>query len=447
MTLPKIAIVPTGGTIQNGQPLVTSAKAGGPLNVLRPQRLYEPVTVKIAREDLDGNSLPPESSEEPFWTAMLEPEDGLYLLPPMEPGHNPPEGYAPVHRDVNRIIKEIDRFGLDTRGRNNLLSEQADLVVKQVTDPRTGSELRAGGNTFTMYELVLIANTVKNALAEENVAGCVVTHGTFTAEETACFLNYSIDSDKPIVVCASQRRHSSIGNDGDWNLVDAVRVAGHPEARGRGVMMVMNEQILPAREVTKTSQRPDGFVSSGGVAGALGSIESDQVSFYFSPSRKHTYRSEVRLHGSIPAVLPRVDIIKTYAGADDIPVLALVERALRERAEPDSPRRHGIVVEGFAYDGKPHQDQKPALEMAIIKHGIPVAVANRGDYGRAPRNPEELFISSDNLMAVKARLLLILAIEKLGMLTPYRDAGNPTSDERARLTQEIGCYQDLFDTH
>ena len=92
MTLPKIAIVPTGGTIQNGQPLVTSAKAGGPLNVLRPQRLYEPVTIKIAREDLDGNSLSPESSEEPFWTAMLEPEDGLYLLPPMEPGHNPPEG-------------------------------------------------------------------------------------------------------------------------------------------------------------------------------------------------------------------------------------------------------------------------------------------------------------------------------------------------------------------
>ncbi len=77
MTLPKIAIVPTGGTIQNGQPLVTSSKAGGPLNVLRPQRLYEPVTIKIAREDLDGNSLPPESSEEPFWIATLEPEDGL----------------------------------------------------------------------------------------------------------------------------------------------------------------------------------------------------------------------------------------------------------------------------------------------------------------------------------------------------------------------------------
>jgi len=447
MALPKIAVIPTGGTIQNGQPLVTSAKAGGSLNVLRPQRLHEPVPVKISKEDLDGNPLPLGPNEEAFWTATLQPEDGLYLLPPMEPGHSPPKGYATVHRDVNRIIKEINRFGLDTRGRNNLLSEQADLVVKQVVDPRTGKELRAGGNTFTMYELVLIANAVKDALSEKYVAGCVVTHGTFTAEETACFLNYSIDNEKPIVVCASQRRHSSMGNDGDWNLVDAVRVAGHPEARGKGVMIVMNEQILPAREVTKTSQRPDGFVSSGGSAGALGSIESDQVSFYFTPGRKNTFKSEVRIHGPIPAILPRVDIVKTYAGADDIPIVSLVERALKERSEADSPHQHGIVVEGFAYDGKPHQNQKPALEAAIVNHGIPVAVANRGDYGRAPRNPEEIFISCDNLMAVKARLLLILAIEKLGMLTPYDDSNNPTTDELARLGQEIGRFQEIFDTH
>ena len=85
--------------------------------------------------------------------------------------------------------------------------------------------------------------------------------------------------------------------------------------------------------------------------------------------------------------------------------------------------------------------------MAITKHVMPVAVANRCDYGRAPRNPEELFISCDNLMAVKARLLLILALEKLGMLTPYKDSDNPTSDERTKLEQEIGCFQRIFDTH
>ena len=71
MALPKIAVIPTGGTIQNGQPLVTSAKAGGPLNVLRPQHLHEPVPVKISKEDLDGNLLPLGPNEESFWTATL----------------------------------------------------------------------------------------------------------------------------------------------------------------------------------------------------------------------------------------------------------------------------------------------------------------------------------------------------------------------------------------
>ena len=83
MALPKVVIVPTGGTIQNGQPLVSSSKAAGELNLLRAQRLHEAVTVKIAKEDLDGNPQPLPAGEDPFWTAILEPADGLYLLPPM----------------------------------------------------------------------------------------------------------------------------------------------------------------------------------------------------------------------------------------------------------------------------------------------------------------------------------------------------------------------------
>ena len=86
-----------------------------------------------------------------------------------------------------------------------------------------------------MRELVLIANTVNEAIARPEVDACIVTHGTFTTEETAAFLNYTVNSRKPVVVAASQRRHGSIGNDGDWNLWDAVRVAASPEAAGKGV--------------------------------------------------------------------------------------------------------------------------------------------------------------------------------------------------------------------
>ena len=83
----------------------------------------------------------------------------------------------------------------------------------------------------------------------------------------------------------------------------------------------------------------------------------------------------------------------------------------------------------------------------MVQHGIPVALANRGDFGRIPRTEGRLFIQCDNLMAVKARLLLTLAIERLGMLTPYQDPKNPTFEEKTRLHREIGRYQKIFDTH
>jgi L-asparaginase len=449
--LPKVVIIPTGGTIQNSQPFVTSSKAGGPLNVLRPQNLYEPVTVKIAKEDIDGNPLPLAPGEEPFWLVTLSPEDGLYLLPYMKPGHTPPKGYTGARIGVPRLIKEINKFGLHTTGRNNLIASLADIVVKQIIDPRTGKELRVGGDTFTMYELVLVANAVNSALEEKDVVGCIVTQGTFTAEETAGFLNYAVNSDKPVIVSASQRRHTEIGNDGDNNLLDAVRVAIHPEARGKGVMMVMNATILPSREVTKSNQRPDGFLSSGGSARALGTIEEDQVTFYFEPVRKHTFKSEVRVKGLLPTMLPRVDIVKTYAGADGVPIEALIDRALKEREADKTPKKHGIVVEGFAYTGGPSGFQLAALEKAVAKYGIPVAHATRGDYGRAPAikdtGEKDLFIRCDNMMAVKARLLLTLAIEKFGMLTPYKKFESPTAEEKERLEREIEQYQNIFNTH
>lgn len=443
---PTIAIVPTGGTIQNGLPFVTSSKAGGPLNVLRAQRLHEPVTVRIRREDRDGNPLADGGGE--FHEVTLTSEDGLYLLPYMETGHEPAQTYSQFHLAAERVIEEIDRFSVDTNGRNGLLSDVADLRVEMVIDPDTGGELRRGGETFSMRELVLIANTVNETLAQSDVNACIVTHGTFTTEETAAFLNYTVNSRKPVVVAASQRRHGSIGNDGDWNLWDAVRVAASPDAAGKGVVVILDEQIFPARDVTKTNQRPGGFASLGGSASAIGSIEADQVSFYFAPTRLHTAESRVRGNDPLPLTLPTVDIVKTYAGADDVQVRALIDRAIAECEADTSHPGHGIVVEGFAYSGVPHRFQRPALEEAVRRYGIPVVLTSRGLRGRIPKEPtQDTFITGDNLSAVKARLLLTLAIRTLGPLTPFADADNPTQEERERLLAEIGRYQQIFDTH
>ena len=254
--------------------------------------------------------------------------------------------------------------------------------------------LREGGETFTPVEWVTIARSVQQCVDDREVDGVVVTHGTFTAEETAYFLHLTVNTDKPVVVACSQRKHGTLGNDGGRNLLDALRVAGAPTARGRGVLVVLNEEIHSAREVTKTNQRPGGFRS--GSYGILGSVEADQVTFYRTPERRHTSTSELLV--SMDGTLPRVDIVATYAGADGVAVDALVAAGTE-----------GLVVHGFSFSGKPHHLQRPSLERAV-QAGVPVVLTNRGGDGRIPVESSHGFVRGDNLTAQKARVLLTLAL-------------------------------------
>jgi L-asparaginase len=254
--------------------------------------------------------------------------------------------------------------------------------------------LREGGETFTPVEWVTIARSVQQCVDDPEVDGIVVTHGTFTAEETAYFLHLTVNTDKPVVVACSQRKHGTLGNDGGRNLLDALRVAGAPTARGRGVLVVLNEEIHSAREVTKTNQRPGGFRS--GSYGILGSVEADQVTFYRTLARRHTSSSELLV--PVDGALPRVDIVATYAGADGVAVDALVAAGTQ-----------GLVVHGFSFSGKPHHLQRPALEHAV-QAGVPVVLTNRGGDGRIPVESSHGFVRGDNLTAQKARVLLTLAL-------------------------------------
>ncbi len=292
---------------------------------------------------------------------------------------NTPEGRLPIEQ----VLADIQRW--------YPAGDPCRLADLEVTEA-----LREGAETFTPKEWVTIGRAVNGALDRKDVDAVVVTHGTFTAEETAYFLHLSVPSDKPVVVVCSQRKHSTIGNDGDRNLLDAVRVASDPAARGKGVLMLLNEEIHSARDVTKTNQRPSGF--SSGSLGLLGSVEVDRVSFYRAPTRRHTRQSEF----VIPAdgVLPRVDVAATYAGADGVAISAFVEAGAR-----------GIVVNGFAYSGKPHQNQLPALRDAKAR-GVAVVLVNRGGAGRAPNEPTDEFVRGDNLSAQKARVLLSLSLLK-----------------------------------
>jgi len=251
--------------------------------------------------------------------------------------------------------------------------------------------------SFTPSDWVAIACRTQELATDPRVSGIVVTHGTYTAEETSYFLHLCVGTEKPIVVTCSQRLHGSLGNDGDRNLVDAIRVAASPQARALGCVLVAGEEIHSSREATKTSQRPGGFNS--GLFGPIGTVETDTVSIYRMPTRRHTTRSEFAAR-SVTAPLPRVEIVETYPGAAVQPLTA----ALHDEAQ-------GVVINGYTPRGLPTGEQSDLLARAAETRRIPIVVVGRGRWGRVPKTDEAVpWITGDNLSAYKARILLMLGI-------------------------------------
>jgi L-asparaginase len=255
---------------------------------------------------------------------------------------------------------------------------------------------RIGSSAITLQNWLDIAAAVERAaLAEPRPAGIVVTHGSNTAEETAYFLHLALRTDTPVVVTGAQRQNDTLGEEGPRNLFDAVRVATHPEARGKGVLLAVNELVHSARDVTKLiSVRVETWDS--GDLGALGLIDLDQVSFYRSPTRRHTTRSEVSLDRVRAASdLPRVDILTAYADGDG----ALAEAAARAGAR-------GLVIAGFP-TGSPTPAMTTTLDR-LRRDGVVVLMSHRGGIGRISTNNR--FLSADNLTPQKARILLMLGL-------------------------------------
>jgi L-asparaginase len=229
------------------------------------------------------------------------------------------------------------------------------------------------------------------------LAGIVITHGTSSLEETAYFLNLTLKVALPVVLVGAQRPASALSSDGGINLVNAVRVAASPEAWGLGVLVVLNDEISAARDVTKAStMRLQAFHSPD--FGMLGQADGDRVSFYRRPVRRSAPDTEFDI-SELPA-LPRVDIQYAYAGSDGAAVRAFVAAGAK-----------GIVSAGFA-PGFPGPADAEALAEAM-KQGVIVVQSTRSGSGRAyPErwSKEGRFLSADNLTPQKARLLLALAL-------------------------------------
>jgi L-asparaginase len=246
-----------------------------------------------------------------------------------------------------------------------------------------------------------LTREVNTALARPEVAGVIISHGTDTLEETAYWLDLTVDSDKPVVLIGAQRNASESDFDGPRNLLNAVRIAVEPQSKGKGAMLAMNSQINAAREVTKTHTSSVETFKSGDF-GFLGEVDFDRVVYWRSPLR--------RQHVAIKTdSMPYVEIVPMYGGADGY----LIKAALDHGAK-------GLVVEGLGW-GNVNKPMYAAIEDAIAK-GVPIVITSRVPNGRVLPNygwegggktlVDAGAVMGDDLSPQKARILLMLLLQE-----------------------------------
>lgn len=248
---------------------------------------------------------------------------------------------------------------------------------------------------------VSLQKAVVEALARPEVAGVIVSHGTDTLEETAYFLDLTVSSDKPIVLIGAQRNASEKDFDGPRNILNAARICVSPDARGKGAMIALNNQINAAREVTKT-HTSDVETFKSGDFGFLGNVDSDRVLFYRAPLRRqHVPLTQDKL--------PYVEIVSMYGGADG----AMIRAAVAAGAK-------AIVVQGLGW-GNMNIPMYEAVQEAIAKKVV-VIVSTRVPNGRVlpvygfkgggKTLKDAGAVMADNLSPQKARILAMLVLQK-----------------------------------
>ncbi|MET0857583.1 MAG: type II asparaginase [Telluria sp.] len=291
-------------------------------------------------------------------------------------------GYTAATVGVQSLIKAVPE-----------LAKVANVTGEQV--------FQIASENMSNEHWLALAKRVNALLAQPNVDGIVITHGTDTLEETAYFLNLVVKSRKPVVLVGAMRPSTALSADGPINLYNSVLLAASPDAAGKGVLVAMNDQIQTARDVTKMNTSTlDSFRSPE--LGMIGYIQGSKPFFYRQSTRKHTVDSEFDV-GALQS-LPSVDIVYGYANVGPVAVDAFVGAGAK-----------GIIHAGVG-DGSLAAKVVPALKSARQK-GVVVVRASRVGQGILARNGEanddELdFVVSDTLNAQKARILLMLALTK-----------------------------------
>lgn len=254
-----------------------------------------------------------------------------------------------------------------------------------------------------------IAHVVKQNIIREDVTGVVVTHGTDTLEETAYLLDLLIHNEKPIVVVGAMRNHSELGYDGASNLSAAICTAISDRAKNKGVLVVMNNEVNAASQVTKTNTLSlDTFKSPE--FGSLGIVDNDEVIFYRDIIKRQLIDTE--------KIENKVALIKTAPGMES----DILDFYINSNYK-------GIVIEALGRGNVPPK-MMPGIEKAI-QNNIPVVMVSRCNTGRVLdtygyegggmqlRNAGVIF--GGNLPGQKARIRLMLILGRTNDMKEVKD--------------------------
>ena len=225
-------------------------------------------------------------------------------------------------------------------------------LIERIPEVQKFARVSVESDEFIPYdqpqELKALSLRMTGRLADPDIAGIIFTHGTNTIEETAYFMNLTVRSDKPVVIVGAQRPFSTLSSDGPLNLLNAIRVAADPGSRGKGTLVVLNDEINAARDVTKTNTyRLETFQSRE--LGILGYADPDKIVFYRAPTRKHTTQSQFDLTQT--GELPKVSISTVTPATTAIWPRRRSPRAPRASSSPapapGTPRTQGKLSRSF----------------------------------------------------------------------------------------------------
>ena len=318
-----------------------------------------------------------------------------------------PQVVAPAGAPRPRVRLVATGGTISNRTGGRLTAEELVQLIPNLpryVTPEFEQFANVASSSMTLAQWLDLARRI-NALYREDrsLAGVVVTSGTDTLEELAYFLNLTVRDERPVVVVGSMRNPSTLGYEGAANLEEGFRVAADPAARNRGVMVVLNDEINAAREVTKTDAlRLQTFQTRG--YGVLGVVDRDRAVFYRRVERRHTANSEFDV--AAMTQLPRVDVLLTYQGAPGDLIRAAVDAGAK-----------GVVL-ATAGAGATSGTQGDGIRYAASK-GVAVVSTTRTGSGRIAGGRGSI-IAGEDLAPIKARILLMVALTKTSDPTELR---------------------------